>query len=393
MTRILFVYHVSSVGGGSYCLLSILKAIDRTLFEPMVLLPQKGPLCDEIEKLGIEIVYFPSLVLYPYNKSLFKWRTLSTLRKIQRCQKGFAEVVRRVSPDIVYMNTMMLFPYLKTVKECGCKTVLHVREHWPLEEHRWQLERVRKIVYKYADKLIAINRYSASIFPEKKAAIVYDWIDMDARRGGPSLEELLGEDCADKKVYLFTGGLQPIKGTIEVLRAFSREIKGDDRRLLVLGVDSTMNWSGIRGKIKKVLSLFGYKTYKERVIKICEEDSRIICRPSMYNITELMESVEGYISYFTIPHANLALAESIIVGTQAIAAQTDEAFEYSNEGKLALLFPFGDEKTFIDTWRKLDIGQGISDKLLKEGAKSLRQCFSSEMNAYVFNQALKELVS
>ena len=106
-----------------------------------------------------------------------------------------------------------------------------------------------------------------------------------------------------------------------------------------------------------------------------------------------MEHVKGYISFFTIPHANLALAESIIVGTQAIAAQTDEALEYSNEGKLALLFPFGDEKTFIDTWRKLDIGQGISDKLLKEGAKSLRQCFNSEMNAYIFNQALKELVS
>lgn len=393
MTRILFVYHVSSIGGGSYCLLNLLKAIDRNAFEPVVLLPNRGPLCDEIEKLRMEIFYFPILHLYPYNKPLLRMSTLKSLYLIERCKKGFKEVLKRVAPDVVYLNTMMLFPYLKTVKECGCKTVLHVREHWPLEEHCWQLERVRKIVYEYTDKLIAINRYSASIFPEKKAAIVYDWIDMDARRGGPSLEELLGEDCADKKVYLFTGGLQPIKGTIEVLRAFSREIKGDDRRLLVLGVDSTMNWSGIKGKIKKVLSTLGYKTYKERVVRLCEGDSRIICKPAMYNITDLMEHVKGYISFFTIPHANLALAESIIVGTQAIAAQTDEAFEYSNEGKLALLFPFGDEKTFIDAWRKLDIGQGISDKLLKEGAKSLRQCFSSEMNAYIFNQALKELVS
>ena len=82
-----------------------------------MLLPQKGPLCDEIEKLGIEIVYFPSLVLYPYNKSIYKCSTFSTLRKIQKCQNGFAEVVKSVAPDIVYMNTMMLFPYLKTAKE------------------------------------------------------------------------------------------------------------------------------------------------------------------------------------------------------------------------------------------------------------------------------------
>lgn len=388
MTRILFVYHVTSVGGGSYCLLSILKAIDRTFFEPMVLLPQKGPLCDEIEKLGIEIVYFHSLVLYPYNKSLFKWRTLSTLRKIQRCQKGFAEVVRRVSPDIVYMNTMMLFPYLKTTKECGCKTVIHVREHWPLNEHKRQLEWARKCVYQYADKMIAINRYSASMFPLKEATIVYDWIDMEARRGGPALKDLLGEESANKKVYLFTGGLQPIKGTIEVVETFTHHILGADKRLLVLGVDSAMDWNGVRGKVKKILSQLGYKTYKEKVVNICKRDDRIICVPSFYNMTDLLEEVTGNISYFTIPHANLALAESIILCKPAVAAETDESLEYSCEGDLAVLFKLGSKNDFVNAWISLDQTSKNLEKELKNNSQKVADKFSPTRNANVLNNAL-----
>lgn len=391
MTRILFVYHVTSVGGGSYCLLNILKVIDREVFEPMVLLPQKGPLCDEIEKLGIEIVYFPSLVLYPYNKSLYKWSTVSALRKIQNCQKGFAEVVKSVAPDIVYMNTMMLFPYLRTAKECGCMTVIHVREHWPLDEHKRQLEWARKCVYQYADKMIAINRYSASMFPEKEATIVYDWIDMEARRGGATLKDLLGEECEDKEVYLFTGGLQPIKGTIEVLNAFTQYIQGADRRLLVLGVDPVMDWNGVRGRIKKVLSQLGYKTYKEKVVNICSSDERIICVPSFYNMTDLIEEAAGNISYFTIPHANLALAESIILGKPAVAAKTDESLEYSCEGNLAILYRLGSKKDFVSAWLSLDHGKmEIGEKLRKDASK-VADMFSPVRNADLLNDVLKTI--
>ena len=276
MTKVLFIYHVSSVGGGSYCLLNLLKAIDREVFDPVVLLPNKGPLCDEIEDLGIKITYYPSLTLYPYNKSLFSIKSIRTLRHINKCQQGFSEAVKRVAPDIVYMNTMMLFPYLKTVKKLGCKIVLHVREHWPLNEHKQQLEIARRIVYEYADKLIAINRFSASIFQKKEAAIVYDWIDMKLRRGGPTLENLVGEGYSNKRVYLFTGGLQPIKGTVEVIKTFSEFVKGEIRVLIVLGVDPVMDWSGMKGKVKRMLYCLGYKTYKERVVELCRKDKRII---------------------------------------------------------------------------------------------------------------------
>lgn len=391
MTRILFVYHATNVGGGSYCLLNLLKAIDRMAFEPVVLLPGWGPLCDEIDKLGIKQVFFPKLKLYPYNKSLWSIKVLRRLLSVNRCQKGFAGILSQVKPDIVYFNTMMLFPYLQTAKEQGFKTVLHVREHWPLDEHKKQLERARRLVYAYADKLIAINRYSASIFPQKEATIVYDWIDMEARRGGPSLKEVLGEDPSGKKVYLFTGGIAPIKGTIEVLRAFSTAIVGSDRRLLAMGVNPQMQWDGFRGSIKKMLSKIGFKTYVERVVEICNNDKRIICIPAAYNITDLMESVDGYVSCFTIPHANLALAESIILGVSPIAACTEESLEYSGNGKWAYLYEFGNYDSFCNTWVQFDMGKSVTDMDLTQGSLTIRKKFSPIINAEIFNSLLKDL--
>lgn len=392
MTRILFVYHATNVGGGSYCLLNLLKAIDCMAFEPVVLLPGRGPLCDEIDKLGIKQVFFPKLKLYPYNKSLWSIKVLRRLLSVHRCQKGFAGILSQVKPDIVYFNTMMLFPYLQTAKEQGCKTVLHVREHWPLDEHKKQLERARRFVYAYADKLIAINRYSASIFPQKEATIVYDWIDMEARRGGPTIGEVLGEEKKGKKVFLFTGGIDPIKGTTEVLSVFSQYVIGDDKRLLAMGVETEMRWIGIRGHIKRILSIIGYKTYQEKVIALCKKDKRIKPYPAIYNITNILEKADGFVSYFVIPHANLALAESIILKTPAIASLTDESLEYSNEGDLALLYEFGNMTSFKDAFIAIDNNCDALKTKLQERAFGLSEKFSSKRNSAVFNEALKTMI-
>lgn len=61
MKNVLFIYHTSSIGGGSYCLLNILKTLDRNNIKPVVLLRDKGPLVDEIQKYGIEVILFPLL--------------------------------------------------------------------------------------------------------------------------------------------------------------------------------------------------------------------------------------------------------------------------------------------------------------------------------------------
>ena len=117
--RILFVHHVSSVGGGSYCLLNIIKSLDRSLFEPIVLLCDNGSLVDELKKINVKTVLMPSLTQIPYNHSLIRKDSIKAYYRVFRSFRCFKQILQRERIDTVYLNNMMISPYIIPSKECG----------------------------------------------------------------------------------------------------------------------------------------------------------------------------------------------------------------------------------------------------------------------------------
>lgn len=383
MKKILYIFHCSTIGGGSYCLLNILKNVDRNKYLPTVLLAYNGPLANEIEKLGIEVLFYPMLDSTPYNLSLWKRGTLTKYRKIDKSLGGFSEKLKQINPDLVYINSMMLYPYLKPAKEAGYKTVIHIREHWPINEHRKQLRRLQSYIQKYADHIVAINQFAAKQVPyiENRTTIVYDWIDFTDRYKAIPMSEIFKEDLADKKVLLFTGGRASNKGAKEVAELFSKYLKDDKLRLLVLGNSIQHFGKSWRERIKMWLSDKGVRVfYGYELNNIIKSDKRIVCIPNLYEIKHLLDQCACLVSYFTIPHANLALAESIINKTIVVAAETEESLEYSLNGDLACLFKMNDAKGFVKAV-KLALTQADSmKKKLDEKSYIVKDMFDKEQN-------------
>lgn len=388
MKRILFLHHVSTIGGGSYCLLNILKSIDRSCFEPVVCLASDGPLRIEVEKLAIKVLFFYEMEAVPYNKSIWSIRSLSIYYRVRRSVKIFKRLLTDNNVDVVYLNNMMIYPYLKPAKECGCKTVIHCREHWPLDEHTIQLQWARDAVYQFADELVAINQYSGSIFPKKKATIVYDWIDMASRYEYQPMKDIFGEDVSNLKVFLFTGGFQRIKGAYQVLKAFHEYVKDQNARLLVLGYDMRKPLVGRKALLKRVLYSFGFDINEIRCRTLVECDSRIVCLPSTYMITHIIQQSYCMLSYFTIPHANLALVESITLGIPVIAARTEESDEYTRGGELAMLFEFNNFKSFISKIESIDNRHEHIKTMLSRHAVEIINKFSKEHNVKCLHNVL-----
>ncbi len=151
---------------------------------------------------------------------------------------------------------MMLYPYLKEIKDCA--SIIHVREHWPLDEHKKQLAKAQHYVKRYATRVVAINHYSASIFANcsDKADIVYDRIDMSCRhKETPFFNDIFGEDVSNKKVYLFTGGTNWTKGPQTVVDVFVNYMKGDDKRLLILGMKKKQMSNSFKAKDKRCFEI------------------------------------------------------------------------------------------------------------------------------------------
>ena len=391
MKSILFVYHASNIGGGTYCLLNILKEIDRSKYQPMVLLCTDGDLVKEIKALDIDVYFMPTMTLIPYNRSLWNIRVLRCYLKIRKALSAFESLLDEIKPDAVYFNTTMLAPYLEVAKKKGCKTAIHLREHWPLNEHVKQLAKIQRTISTYADQIVAINGYSASMVPTREATIVCDWIDLSKRYEYRPFDEIFGEDTSKLKVYLFTGGLQDIKGAAEVVDVFRKRVLEEDKRLLMVGVSPQPNRLGLKNKIKIILEKVGIDTYDIKVRKMIASDKRIVCIPATYAMKHIFEQAYCNLSFFTIPHANLALAESIIIGTVPVAAKTEESIEYSNGGELAVLFELGNQDDMYEKLIQLDANyEKIKAKIVKDG-HIVEEQFDRVRNAAVLDGVFENL--
>lgn len=110
MKSILYIYHTSSIGGGSFCLLNILKAINRDLYKPIVLLKEDGPLTKEIQSLDIPVYYLEGMSTVPYNASTLTPRKIVNALRLIKSLRNYKKLICAIRPDIVYVNTMMLYP-------------------------------------------------------------------------------------------------------------------------------------------------------------------------------------------------------------------------------------------------------------------------------------------
>lgn len=385
------MHQSSSIGGGSYCLLNILKSIDSLSFEIFVVLREYGPLVEELKKLSVTIIYFPELSQIPYNASLLRFRNINAYMSLIKSFKKFEKIIDDNNIDIVYLNNMMIAPYMIPSKHKKCVTIMHVREHWPVHEHRIQLSWIRYIVYKYCDQLIAINKFSASIFPNKEATIIYDWIDLRDRYKTILFDDIFKENCSNKKVLLYTGGVNMMNGADYVMKVFSERIVGDEYRLLVLGTPLCLK-TGLVHYIKCLFEMFGYHYINKEIVHLQISDYRIKIIPPVYEINNLVEQSFCFVSYFRMPHANLALAENIILKNPCIAAFSEEALEYSGNGEYAMLVKPNDEKEFGN--RLLDFVDNINTwrKAAEKGADIIAEKFDKLTNVRKLNRVLSMFI-
>ena len=206
------------------------------------------------------------------------------------------------------------------------------------------------------------------------------------------LNDVFGEDLAGKKVLLYTGGFLRIKGADYVVNAFKNNVKGDEYRLLILGADLKKPLVGIRHIIKSFLSHFGYRYYEQEMRDLVKTDFRIRCIPGVYELRHLVEQSFCFVSYFRMPHANLALAENIILGNPCIAADTEESREYSDNGLYAMLVKSNDPDNFTFYLNKFLLENEKWREAAKSGSVKIAQRFDKDYNIKALNETLRELL-
>jgi len=392
--NILYVFHVSAIGGGSLCLLNLVKELDKELYNPIVLLKSYGPICEELEKVGATIFIEPLISTVPYNRSLLKFNTIKQILKVLISIKNLKNWIKRTEADIVHLNTMMMYPYAIPARQLNRKVIVHAREHWPANENVFQLKFAKRIIAKYADLVIAINKTSAAIIDlPDKTEIIYDWLDFKGRDNFIDFNTIFGQNFEKLKIFLFLGGISKIKGALQVVKVFHENMRGNDTRLLFVGCDSKqILYTGWKGTIKKKLHFFNYFTYSDKVKQIIQKDDRIICIPSTNQVKSLFDQAYCTVVFPTIPHAIIPIAESIYLGKPIFSAETPEALEYSNQGKGAKLFKMNDEDEFTTGLIYMLNNKELINKNAQDNSEFIKKMFSKEKNSFKLNQLYSRIL-
>lgn len=395
-TNILYIFHVSFIGGGSLCLLNIIKKLDRELFNPIVLLKDDGPLCSELEKIGATVIIESSINPVPYNSSLLKICSIRQIASVLWSMKKINYWIEKTDADIVHINTMMMYPYAIPAKKAKKKVIIHMREHWPKNQNQIQFNFAKKIIDKYSDKIIAINKTSSAILGlPNKTEIIYDWIDFENRNEYVDFNLLFGANFKSLKIFLFLGGMQIIKGAHEVVQVFSENISDKNARLLFVGCEgkSYENSSSFKGKIKTILRCIKLSVFSDKIKRMAQKDDRIVFIPTTNQVKSLIEQSNYLISFPTIPHAILPIAEAVYLGKPVISAKTPEAREYSNDGKSAVLFEMNNKEDFQEAIRYAIENESKLIELANTGSKIIQSTFDPIKNSLLLNNLYRKLLN
>ena len=118
--------------------------------------------------------------------------------------------------------------------------------------------------------------------------------------------------------------------------------------------------------------------------------------PAMYGnnvLTLFLPTTGPHANIFSIPHANLTMAEASFLGKPSIAADTPEAKEYCNNGESALLFQMNNNKDFEEKIKFfLQNIESIESKA-QAGKEIVKTMFNSELNSNLLNNLYRNLAT
>jgi glycosyltransferase involved in cell wall biosynthesis len=352
--RVCFVSHTAGRYGAELALLELLQGLISLRVTCLVLVPAKGPLLIELDRLNIEwrVVRFPPWIS----------RRSSLLHRIGRTIKALvisfpmARIIAEWRCDIVYTNT--------TVIAAGALAACFARKPhvWHSHEsgyHNYNLK------FDLGHRLVALlmNRFSARIIVNSssvkndytnyikpdKISVIYQSVTIEDEVHCTQSKPEIGKPlfrCA------IIGSLHAWKGQDEAIKALSEVVRrGVDAHLWVVGDGDRRFTLVLREQVRdqgleQRVTFVGYVNDPVQFIR-------------MSNVTLVCSKWEAF---------GRVIVESMLAGKPVIAtANSGGTAELIEEGKTGLLYERGNPTEFADKIQYLYENPEFASKLGQAG--------------------------
>ncbi len=124
--RILYLHSSAERFGSDKCLYSILRDLDRNIYEPFVVLPESGPLVEQLKSLGIGVTFPPCMGIIQRFRNPVSM--LTYFFKLAREIVWLVRFIKKHDISLIHVNTSSILGGLIAGRLCGVPGICHVRE-------------------------------------------------------------------------------------------------------------------------------------------------------------------------------------------------------------------------------------------------------------------------
>lgn len=335
--RIAYISATSELGGAEVSLTQLADAVDRTVFEPVALLPSPGRLTSRLEAANVPISYIP----------------METRRRrhpigFYRSRKAIEHWLRETRPDVVHVNSFWAPEIaVPAAKAAGVKVIYHLRDFYD------RIDRARAHAFRSCDALIAISKCVAAdvkkLLPDTDPRVIYNFVDSAAVAAAPrdeSFRKKLGWE--DLFVIGVASRLSPEKGQMDFLYAASMIAQRfPNVRFLVVGGSQFTHREGFTDLLQEQLEKLGLT-------------ERLAFTGFVDNVASIYKTMNVCVLASVREPFGRVVIESMAAGTPVVATKSGGPEEILEDRVTGLLVEPSNPKALASACKKL-----ICDKDLR----------------------------
>lgn len=126
MINILYLHAGAEMYGADKVLLELITGLDKSIYNPVVVLPEKGPLCTELKRIGVDVTIVPYPIL---RRRYFNFKGLvNYLIELKRYTKELRKIVEANKISLIHSNTLAVLEGWILAKELKIPHIWEVHE-------------------------------------------------------------------------------------------------------------------------------------------------------------------------------------------------------------------------------------------------------------------------
>lgn len=375
---ILFVTHYSGLYGANKSLLALtLQLCEKYGVKPLVLLPSEGPMCCELQKIGIEYKVSHYYWWVNYNHGVFQWFLNKRKQLINLTRVGsLCNMFKDASIDLVYSNSICVNMGYFIAKRLSVPHLWQARESLaqyslslslPLSKRIWASPVNRKYLL-ISDYMMS---YYKSLLPNERMVRVYNGVDL------PLGVQRIGENHIVERLQIASVGvLCEQKNQMEVLKAQAILLKrGIEIEVWLIGTEKQDYAVKLRSYVKKegMESLVHFVGHTDDVFQLLQRMN--------LGVVSAQDEAFGRVT-----------VEYMLMRIPVIVSRSGANAELIESGVTGRVYQLGDTETLADI---IENYINHPNQLVAQGEaaeKKARRDFTAEKNAELIYQQIVDVI-